>query len=770
MRLGTHFFFWIAATFLVAAIAAGIGLYELDPTALLDLRAVALSLSPASVYWATGISSASLVIIYFIFWCTVARPLRRMSRQMVLANQRSKYDCPLPESKRNDDIGVAALAFNHLAGLVQQGLNFLRDANDQLENRVLHRTSDLASKNAQLHKDIAQHKATLANCNDRAQILEMVARDAPFKAILETIISSIERHRPGLRSSVLRMREGVLHLAAAPTLPEDYRRAIDVLPVSADACTPGLAIHHQKNIITHDIASDPAWLPHRALTQQHKLAACFAIPIFSINREILGALVTYADRPSSPTSTDLAHFESCAALTAIAIEHQHLCDKLAFQATHDPLTGLPNRALLEDRLQQSIATAERAKEQLGVFFIDIDGFKLINETLGHATGDLLLREIAIRMRDRVRKVDTLVRMGGDEFTLVTGGLKTRRGASEVAAKLMDTLKSPFEIAGHTLQVTASIGVSLFPEDGTDSATLQRNADFAMYRAKGAGRNRCQFFDPVINENARERIILETQLRSAIDNDELELHYQPRVDRHGQIVGVEALVRWRHPTLGLVPPVRFIPLAEESGMIVPLGAWVLNQACLQCKQWQRDGHTPIRMGVNVSALQFAQADFTTHVIAALAAANLDPALLELEVTESLLMRDMNDTAAKLHEVRALGVGIAIDDFGTGYSSLSYLQRLPIDTLKIDRSFVQEVKNMPATGELAIVRAIASLAKTLNMRVIAEGIETPVQRDFLLSIGCDGLQGYLFSPPKPAREIERLLSAPPFQMTEPQKASA
>ncbi len=619
-------------------------------------------------------------------------------------------------------------------------------------------------------RDLTERKLAQWLDSDRGQVMEMVAHNEAQDLILERIARMIERQRPDARASVMVLREGVMRDAAGPSLPPDFRVAVDGLAAGPEGCVWGLAVQRKQMVITPDIASDEQWVAYRQLAVQHGLAASCAVPILGNPGEAMGALVIYYKQPTTPTPRDLELLEACTRLAAVAIEHQQLADKLVFQASHDPLTGLPNRALLEDRLQQAMACAARNGEQLGVFFIDVDHFKTVNDTLGHHTGDLLLREIAQRLRGRVRATDTLMRMGGDEFTLVAGSLKTRRGASDIANKLIDCFKAPFEVAGHELFVTASIGIGVYPDDGRDAGMLQRSADAAMYRAKGQGRAGYQFFDLAMNESARERLAMEGQLRNAIENNELEVYYQPRVDREGQVVGLEALLRWHHPRLGLVPPVKFIPLAEESGLIVPLGTWVLKEACRQCRQWQIGRDAPLRMGVNVSALQFAQADFTANVIAALASANLDPSLLELELTESLLMRNMEDTAAKLREIRSLGVGIAIDDFGTGYSSLSYLQRLPIDTLKIDRSFVQEVKEMPRDNEMAIIRAIASLGKTLHMRVIAEGVETQVHKTFLLSIGCDGLQGYLFSPPRPAAQIEHLLPAASLPMPEPLKISA
>jgi len=447
--------------------------------------------------------------------------------------------------------------------------------------------------------------------------------------------------------------------------------------------------------------------------------------------------------------TDVTERKSAASL------ERELAAKLAYQAQHDPVTSLPNRLLIELRLREATIEAAAKGQHVGVYFIDVDAFKVVNDTLGHPIGDLLLQQIACRLLAVARPQDTLGRMGGDEFMIVMPGLESRAAAREGAAALLEAMKAPFRVGDHELYTSASIGVSVFPEDGGDAHLLQRNADAALYRAKGQGRNRYQFFDPRITEAARERLEMSSQLRHALANEELELHYQPRVDRDGRIAGFEALARWRHPKLGIVPPGKFIPVAEESGLIVPIGAWVLREACRQTKAWQ-EMNLFVRVAVNVSAPQFAQSEFAATVMNALESNALDARWLEIELTESLLMQNTLDAAAKLDLIRSTGVSIAIDDFGTGYSSLAYLQKLPIDTLKIDRSFVKEIGESPSESQTAIIRAIASMAQMLGMRVVAEGVETEVQRRFLLGIGVDGMQGYLFSPPRPAADVPGMLT--------------
>ncbi|WP_181391975.1 EAL domain-containing protein [Deinococcus irradiatisoli] len=438
---------------------------------------------------------------------------------------------------------------------------------------------------------------------------------------------------------------------------------------------------------------------------------------------------------------------------AAAVEQRELADRLAHQATHDTLINLPNRALFEDRLEQAIRGAGRHGGSVALLVMDLDGFKRVNDSLGHQAGDALLRQVAHRLRGRLRVGDTFSRMGGDEFTVVLPDLRDPSDAVRVGRELLRALEAAFWVDDRELFVTCSVGVALYPDDGHDAATLQRHADVAMYRAKADGRNALRCFAPEMNETARERLELEGWLRRALELGEFELHYQPQVTRSGTPVAVEALVRWRHPSLGLVPPAKFIPAAEESGLIVAIGEWVLAEACRQAAAWYRLGQ-PIRVAVNVSALQFSRPDFFQTVEQALSGAGLDPSLLEVELTESLVMHDPGESARQMEQLRALGVRVAVDDFGTGYSSLSYLHRLPIDVLKIDRSFVAELE--APRGTQALVQAIVALARALDLMVVAEGVETDAQLAFLNELGCDLVQGYLFARPMPTREVSAFLT--------------
>ncbi|MCK6392876.1 bifunctional diguanylate cyclase/phosphodiesterase [Zoogloea sp.] len=428
--------------------------------------------------------------------------------------------------------------------------------------------------------------------------------------------------------------------------------------------------------------------------------------------------------------------------------------RIAYLAQHDPLTGLPNRALLQDRLDQALASAVRHNSRIALLFLDLDRFKTINDSLGHMTGDRLLQGVALRLSACTRETDTISRQGGDEFLIVLTDVEGPDDAARVAEKILDQLRPPFDIDGQQLATSFSIGIALYPEDGSCADSLMKNADTAMYHAKECGRNTYRFFDELMNVNALERLHMENALRQALEQQEFSLYYQPQVSlASGRIIGVEALLRWFSGALGGVSPASFIPLAEECGLIVPIGRWVLHQACRQAVLWQEQGFEPIPVAVNLSALQFRRADMVATVREALEASGLAPRWLELELTESLLMQSGTEVERTLAGLKALGVRMSIDDFGTGYSSLAYLKRFPVDCLKIDQSFVRDLIDDP--DDAAIVRAVIQLGRSLRLEVIAEGTETPEQLDVLRAEGCFAAQGFVFSPPLPAEALNDLL---------------
>jgi len=429
-------------------------------------------------------------------------------------------------------------------------------------------------------------------------------------------------------------------------------------------------------------------------------------------------------------------------------------ERISFLAQHDALTGLPNRALMQDRLAQALAAAQRAGDRVALMLIDLDRFKNVNDSLGHPAGDQLLQGVAKRLQDSVRKSDTVARLGGDEFVVILPKVAEAEDAAHVAEKMLHSLAGSFDLCGHDIHITPSIGVCIYPDDGADIDSLIRNADTAMYQAKDNGRNGYQFFTQAMNGRVLERLTMETDLRSALARDEFVLHYQPQVDlKSGHVIGVEALVRWNSRKLGMVSPARFIPVAEESGLIIPLGEWILRSACAQRRRWEEQGIPHFPVSVNVSSLQFRDRGFDRIVAGALREAGLTPALLDLELTESAVMHHGEETVGMLQRLKTLGVALSIDDFGTGYSSLAYLKRFPIDRLKIDQSFVRDI--MSDANDMAIVKAIIALGHSLGLRVIAEGVETADQYGLLKTYDCDECQGYLIGRPAAAEELYAFL---------------
>ena len=435
-------------------------------------------------------------------------------------------------------------------------------------------------------------------------------------------------------------------------------------------------------------------------------------------------------------------------------KRRHYEAQLKHQANHDGLTGLPNRNLLIDRLGQALLYAKRHQHKIAVLFVDLDHFKFVNDSLGHDMGDRLLKIVAERLTACVRSNDTVARQGGDDFVIVLSDLMENEDAAKVAQKILAALNQPLTIDIHDLEVSCSIGISIYPKDGEDVQALLKFADASMYRAKDQGRNTFQFFTDEMNDKVVARTIMERSLRRALENNELSAHYQPQVElRTGRMVGMEALLRWNNPDLGMVSPANFIPLAEETGLIIPIGEWILRTACMQNKKWQRAGFPPVTMSVNLSPRQFWYPGLLETVAQALKDSGLEPCHLELEIVESMVMRDVESATAMLHKFKELGVRLAMDDFGTGYSSLSQLKRFPFDKLKMDISFVREVTSDP--GSAAIARTIIAMAHNLNLLVIAEGVETEAQLCYLRTHGCDEIQGYFFSRPLSSRDFELLL---------------
>lgn len=618
-----------------------------------------------------------------------------------------------------------------------------------------------------IQRDISARKQAELLDRDRAHVLELIAQQVDLPTVLTESCYLIERQRPGMIASIMHIIDGRLCNGAGPSLPAAYREvARQGIPIAPGIGACGHAAATGQPAISTDIASDPHWAAFRDLALEHNLRACWSVPIFSNTRAVIGTFALYATVPAAPALDDIELLTTVGQIAAIAIEQQQLADQLVHQAFHDALTDLPNRALFRDRLSQVLAQTQRQHHHVAVLFIDLDRFKPINDTLGHAVGDRVLQQVARRFGQQLRASDTLARMSGDEFTVVLAQIDAPRDAVRVAHKLLDTLRQPCRVEEHEVFVSACIGISVGPQPGQTPDDLIRQADLAMYRAKSHGRNVVQCFAEEMNTAAQIRLELETDLRRAHHHQEFALHYQPRVDLHsGAIVGVEALLRWHHPLRGPIPPGRFIPVAEESGQMVALGSWVLEAACRQGRIWHDAGYGPLTVAVNVSAVQFAQADFVETVARMLAQTGFPAQQLELELTESVLMHDLVGVIERLQALRALGVTIAIDDFGTGYSSLAYLQQLPLDRLKIDQAFVRDLVTVAAEDAgapvvfkprtQALVETIVTLAHSLELEAIAEGVEYAEQAAVLRRLGCNQAQGYFFARPLPAVELHDLL---------------
>jgi diguanylate cyclase (GGDEF)-like protein/PAS domain S-box-containing protein len=505
-------------------------------------------------------------------------------------------------------------------------------------------------------------------------------------------------------------------------------------------------IFHIVDAISREVVPNPMALAIRENKTVGLTPNCLLIRRDGVEAAIEDSAAPIHDRRGQVTGAVMV-FHDVSTARALSL-------RMSYLAQHDSLTDLPNRILLNDRLTQAMALAHRLQQKLAVLFLDLDHFKHINDSLGHAIGDRLLTSVAKRLHDCVRSSDTVSRQGGDEFVVLLSQVMHEQDAGISAEKILLALSEPHHIDEHDIHITASIGIVTYPDDGADTETLLKNADFAMYQAKDNGRNNYQFFESTLNLNALERQAIEKGLRRAIERDELELHYQPKMNlASGTISGVEALIRWRHPQRGLLHPSQFIPVAEEFGLIVSIGRWVLREGCRQAKAWQHEDHAPIRIAINVSAVELRAKGFVEGVRAILKETGLDPGCLELELTETFLMQDSRSTSQVLESLKGMGVQLALDDFGTGYSSLSYMRRFPIDTLKIDQSFVRNLAT--DADDASIVSAVINMGNSLHMRVVAEGIETREQLAMLREQQCPEGQGFFFSRPMAVEKITPLL---------------
>ncbi|BBO99898.1 bifunctional diguanylate cyclase/phosphodiesterase [Sulfuriferula nivalis] len=581
--------------------------------------------------------------------------------------------------------------------------------------------------------------------DQRVFMLELITSDKSLDEILTTITHRVESLKPDVMCSILLLdaEKQTLHVASAPSLPDFFNAAIDGEPIGENAGSCGNTAYTKQRTIVEDIAHHPYWKNYRAIAQQAKLAACWSEPIIGSQQKVLGTFALYQHTATAPNRNDIQLIEMLAHFIAIAIERKRDEINIHNLAHFDPLTDLPNRLLLEDRARQSISVAQRAGSNLAVLFLDLDHFKNINDNLGHRIGDELLIQLAQRLKTLLRDEDTVSRLGGDEFIFVLPDTHPD-AAAHVAEKLLAATARPYQIQGHELILTASVGIAIYPQNGDDFDTLIKHADVAMYRAKNSGRNSYRYYTEEMQAKSARILILENALRRALDQQQFVLNYQPQISTDtGKLVGAETLLRWHHPELGLISPAEFIPIAEDSGQIYQIGAWVLRTAIQQLKSWIEAGLPPMIIAVNLSAVQFRHTGLPDLVTSLLNEIDLPAQYLELELTESVAMDEPLEAIAIMDNLHNRGVRMSIDDFGTGYSSLNYLKKFKVYKLKIDQSFIRDINTDPE--DKAIVTAIISMAHSLGFQTIAEGVETAEQLDFLRIQGCDEIQGYHYSKP-------------------------
>jgi diguanylate cyclase (GGDEF)-like protein len=662
--------------------------------------------------------------------------------------------------ERSEQPARAVRGHDEISRMAQAVECFLADR-QQLQLRTAQLTQAqqrIEARNLALSYEVQERQRAERMQADQAHVLELIATNTPLQQVLERLCVLIETQLPGTLASVLLLDEDGLRLrhGASPSLPPTYSEAVHRVTIGAEAGSCGTAAHRCAQVIVEDIQTDPLWRPrYKKLAAAHGLRSCWSSPVLSHGDSVLGTFALYKRVPGRPSAAECELIGLATRLAGIAIERHAAQQRIHHLAHHDMLTGLVNRYGLQGRLQFALAQATRHGKGVSLAYIDIDNFKVINDSLGHAAGDEVLREVARRLQRNVRDGDTVARQGGDEFLIVFTDQADNAAALTPRLQLLrEEVAQPICIGQQELRVTCSIGVAHCPRDARDVNDLQSCADIALYRAKDGGRDAFEFYSAELDAQAQRQLGMREDLRQAIERDELRLVYQPQVDlKTGQLFGVEALLRWQHPQHGMVSPMSFIPLAESSGLIVPIGDWVLRTACRQNKAWLKAGLPPITVAVNVSARQLREADWVRRVAAVLADTGLQPQHLEIELTESMIMENTEPAVARMRELHDMGVGIALDDFGTGYSSLGALKSFPLSRLKIDKSFVRA---MQEGNGMAIVEAIVGLGHKLNLKVLAEGVETTTEHECLRAVGCDEIQGYLYSRPVPPADIERMLS--------------
>jgi len=646
-----------------------------------------------------------------------------------------------------------------LLARLAENVSFALDNFDRADEKA--RTEQQKERLARMFAALCATNEAIMRSRSRAELFELVCAAAAAGGRFTS--TSISLAGPG--SDFMEMVA-----VAGPTAEHSRNVRVSISeahPEGRGVC--GTAFRSGQPCVSNDYLAEQNFAAFHGVLRDDGAHAAAAFPL-AVRGCTAGTMLFIATEKDTFTFEFSELLQRLAANVSFALENFDRVDektkadeRIEYLASHDSLTRLPNREMFNQLLRYAIETAQRHQRRFAVLFIDLDRFKVINDSLGHQAGDALLVEVAERLRRALRSSDVVARLGGDEFVVILGEVDQLGDVERIARNLLSVLSQPLQLCGHEWQTTASIGIAMYPADGLDVQTLTKNADMAMYLAKEDGKNGFRFFTKDTRNLSIERLQLEAALRRALERGQFALHYQPKIGLAGEgVTGVEALLRWSHPEFGAVPPAQFIPLAEETGLVVPIGRWVLREACAQAMRWQGRGLHPLSVAVNLSPRQFADEHLLDDIDEALAASGLSPGLLQIEVTESMVMRNVSRAVKVMDAIRGRGARLAIDDFGTGYSSMSLLKQLPIDTIKIDRSFVRD---LPADSEdCAIVQAIISMAKALGLMIIAEGVETAAQEVFLRELGCDEMQGFLFSRPVVAEDLARLVQAAP-RLTSP-----
>ncbi|MEG3765849.1 sensor domain-containing phosphodiesterase [Alteromonas sp. 14N.309.X.WAT.G.H12] len=611
-----------------------------------------------------------------------------------------------------------------------------------------------------LSKKLAYQQAQLEETQKltrvRSIILEKVVKAESLSLALLYIVKAIENEYPNKRCSILLLEGNKLRLGAAPSFPSFYNEQVNGLEIGFGHGSCGTAAFTNNLVIVKDISTHPYWTQWRELAARANLGACWSQPICSANGEVLGTFAIYHEAPATPSEGELVRIGQFAHIASIAIERERANKVIWRQANYDVLTGLPNRNLMEVHLKQAIKMADRAQSKVAVMLLDLDNFKDINDTLGHDFGDKLLIECARRIENCIRQQDTVARLGGDEFVLIFNNISSKNDLDRIIQDLLSSISTPQTIEQERVHTSVSIGVTLYPDDAQDATSILKNADQAMYGAKSLGKNSYYFYTKRLHDEALQRLTLLNDLRYAIENHQLFIEYQPIVNlQNKQVTKAEALIRWQHPVKGLIRPDEFIPIAEESGLIIEISDWVFQQVCDDAKKWRARYCPDLQLSINTSPTHYFSAEPNImEWLDTLLASGTPSNAITLEITESLLMDADDKVSQKLFHFRQAGVSIALDDFGTGYSSISYLKKYPTDYVKIDRSFVNSMTEV--SNDKVLCEAIILMAKKLGIEVVAEGIETNEQLTILTKMGCDYGQGYLFAKPLSKGDFDAFLA--------------